>query len=402
MTTSPCRRPRLLVLTSTFPRWEADTQPSFVLDLCLNLRAAFDVTVLAPHAPGARYNERMDGIDVWRFRYGPDRWESLTYGAGIVANLRRNPFLVLMLPLFFAAQLRALLRLLREYDPETVHAHWLIPQGIVLAAALALPSDGRRPRAVCTAHGSDVSALRGWLWRRLRRWIVRGLDKTVAVSPALRDDLIREGCPLDKIGSVSMGVNLQVFHPAAPPRTAAALLYVGRLVHGKGVDVLIGAMPTVLAARPDATLTIVGDGIERMQLDQLAIRLRVRGCVHFVGTLGHADLAEQYQRAALLVVPSRAEGFGLVMIEAMSCGCPVVASDLPSIRSVVADNETGCLFRMGDSEHLAKVVLDLLADNHQRANLAERAQAIVRDRFAWPVIGSQYAAVLQPSPAGRV
>ena len=159
----PEGRGRILVLSSTFPRWEGDTEPGFVFDLCRHLAAELEVTVLAPHAAGARLRETLAGVSVVRYRYGPSSWEKLAYGGGIMANLRRNPLLFLMLPPFFLGQLMALLALMRRLRPAALHAHWIVPQGMVLAAALP----GRtRPRAICTDHGSDV-AYRNFVFRPL-------------------------------------------------------------------------------------------------------------------------------------------------------------------------------------------------------------------------------------------
>ena len=127
--------PRLLVLTSTLPRWQGDTEPAFVESLSLELARSFDVTVLAPHARGAASDEKRQHEDrtirIRRFRYFIPGLESLAYEGGIMANLRRNPFRVLLVPFFLVAQLFAIARLHRRQHFDAVHAHWLIPPGLV-------------------------------------------------------------------------------------------------------------------------------------------------------------------------------------------------------------------------------------------------------------------------------
>ena len=388
----PEGRGRILVLSSTFPRWEGDTEPGFVFDLCRHLAAELEVTVLAPHAAGARLRETLAGVSVVRYRYGPSSWEKLAYGGGIMANLRRNPLLFLMLPPFFLGQLVALLALMRRLRPAALHAHWIVPQGMVLAAALP----GRtRPRAICTAHGSDVSALRGGFWRRLRRWVTLRCDRIVAVSEALKAQLVSEGCPPERIDVIPMGADLlRLFVPDGSPRNAAEVLFVGRLVAVKGVDTLISALPDVLAGRPDATLTVVGGGPERDRLAELARRLDVASCVTFVGPVPHAELAKYYRRAALLVLPSREEGFGLVLIEALGCGCPVVASDLPAIRGVLGEGKTGRLFCAGDAEDLTRAVCGMLGDPVGGGDMARQGRSDAIARYDWQVIAQHYAALL--------
>ena len=383
----------MLVLTSTYPRWEGDAEPGFVHDLCRHLAAAHDVTVLAPHAAGAGQRETLAGVKVVRFRYGPERWEKLAYNGGIMSNLRRNPLLYFMLPPFFLAQLLALLGLMRHVQPVAVHAHWIVPQGIILAVASAL--NRARPRMVCTAHGSDVSALRGGFWRRLRRWVALRCDRIVAVSEALKAQLVSEGCPPERIEVIPMGADLlRLFVPDGSPRNAAEVLFVGRLVAVKGVDTLISALPDVLAGRPDATLTVVGGGPERDRLAELARRLDVASCVTFVGPVPHAELAKYYRRAALLVLPSREEGFGLVLIEALGCGCPVVASDLPAIRGVLGEGKTGRLFCAGDAEDLTRAVCGMLGDPVGGGDMARQGRSDAIARYDWQVIAQHYAALL--------
>lgn len=390
-------RGRILVLTSTFPRWPGDSEPRFVHDLCRRLAEAGEVCVLTPHAAGAACDEEIDGVRVIRFRYGPAAWEKLAYEGGIMANLRRTPWLYLMVPSFLLAQWWYLRRSLRCWRPDVVHAHWIVPQGLVLAA---LASSGVRPRAVCTVHGSDVSALRGSLWRNLRRWVVSRCDRVIAVSESLRAGLHGEGCPVAKLDVIPMGVDLNgLFEPGAQPRQDMSLLFVGRLVPGKGVDFLIRALALLAEHHPQVTLTLVGTGPEADRLAVLARDLGVLAHVRFSGTLPHPQLADCYRKASLLVLPSLEEGFGLVLVEAMGCGCPVVASDLPSLRDLVEEGKSGRLFRRADIADMARVIGELLADPQTACKLAEEARRRVKLRYDWDVVARRYSAILLPGRA---
>ena len=315
-----------------------------------------------------------------------------------MANLRRNPLLYFMLPLFFLAQLSALMGLLRRLKPAAVHAHWIVPQGIVLAAAGALSH--ATPITVWTVHGSDVSALQGVFWRRLRRWVASRSGRIVAVSEALKGHLAEEGCPAGRVTVIPMGADLRgLFVPDGSPRSRTEILFVGRLVPGKGVDVLLNAMPAILARAPDATLTVVGGGPERDKLVDLVQTLDIVQRVLFVGPASHASLADRYRRATLLVLPSREEGFGLVLAEALGCGCPVAASDLPAIREVLSDGQGGRLFRTGDAAALAAAVVECLEDEALRNASAERGRRLVLSRYDWQAIANRYASLLTPGDA---
>lgn len=385
----------LLVLTSTFPRWVGDVEPAFVFDLCRQLAASgLRVTVLAPHAQGASEQEVIETVEVRRFRYAPVAWEKLAYQGGVMANLKRAPWLYALLPVFLLAQFWATLRSLREFRFDAVHAHWIVPQGLVLAVALLFSAT--KPRCTCTVHGSDVLALQGAFWSRLRRWITSRTDHLVAVSEDLRRALVAE-TGAGAVSVIPMGTDLQeVFVPDGSKRATAELLFVGRLVEGKGLLTLIRALPNIRAMYPAVRLTIIGDGPEREGLGDAVICSDVAASVSFVGALEHSALAEHFRRATLLVLPSLQEGFGLVVVEALGCACPVVASDLPALRDLLQDGRAGRLFRAGDPEDLKEQVCALLADERLRQALAETGRSAVLDRYDWRSLAEHYRSVLLP------
>ena len=150
---------KLLVTASTFPRWENDTEPRFVLDLCTHMTDDFDVTVLAPAAVGAADKEVIEGVKVIRYHYFPiHKWETLCYPGAIVPRIKEKKVRVLLVPFLFIGLYFHLLKLMPEYD--VVHAHWLIPQGIV-------QSFFKKPYIV-TGHGGDVTSLNSGIIKKLK------------------------------------------------------------------------------------------------------------------------------------------------------------------------------------------------------------------------------------------
>ena len=141
---------KLLVTASTFPRWEGDTEPRFVLDLAKALGKYYDVTVLAPAAIGAKDKEILEGVEVIRYHYFPvHKWETLCYPGAIVPRIKEKKVRGLLVPFLIVSLWWKLFRLLPQYD--IVHAHWLLPQGIV-------QSFFNKPYLV-TGHGGDVTSL---------------------------------------------------------------------------------------------------------------------------------------------------------------------------------------------------------------------------------------------------
>lgn len=133
------RRRTILVLASTYPRWVSDPEPGFVHELSKRLSLEQRVIVLCPHAAGASRTEVLDGVEVVRYRYAPEKWEVLVNNGGIVNNLRRSPLMVLLLPGFIFFQFWTAMRLARTHQIDVVHAHWLIPQGVIAAFLSWLP-----------------------------------------------------------------------------------------------------------------------------------------------------------------------------------------------------------------------------------------------------------------------
>lgn len=395
---------KILVLASTYPATAGDATPGFVHELSRRLAGlGHEVDVITPHLPGSAVSEQMDGVSVTRFRYCPDRFEGLVGSGGIVSRLRQRPLRLLLVPFFLAAYLLAIEGALRRRTYDVVHAHWLIPQGLL--AALLLPR--RCLPFVCTAHGGDLFALQARGFRWLRRLVSARAACVTVVSRYMREVLEREGLSGGRLEVASMGVDLESrFAPVAGvARDPQRLVFVGRLVEKKGVSVLLDAFARVHATHPAARLTIVGDGPERARLERQLADLGLDACVEFLGARPQTELPVLYSRAGIAVVPSIVdrvgdqEGLGLVTLEAIGCGCAVVASDLAAIRDVIDAGETGLLARAGDAADLAAKLRLLLDDDALRARLGESARSRLM-RYDWQQVAVGYARLLTRAARG--
>ncbi|MGD8842897.1 MAG: glycosyltransferase, partial [Gammaproteobacteria bacterium] len=181
-------RPRLLVLASTYPRWAGDHEPGFVHELARRLLDRFEVLVLTSRAPGASEHEWLDGVEVFRYRYAPRRWETLVYGGGIAMHLRNSPWKWLLVPGFILGQAVAVARITRRHRIALVHAHWLLPQG---AVAWLLWRLQRVPRYVVTSHGGDLYGFHGRLAQSLKRRVAQDAAAMTVVSTVMLDEAKR-------------------------------------------------------------------------------------------------------------------------------------------------------------------------------------------------------------------
>lgn len=384
--------PRLLVLSSTYPRWRDDPEPGFVHELSRRLGDRFDVVVIAPHAAGALAEERLDGVLVRRFRYAPQRLELLVNDGGIVTNLRRRPWLWMLVPSFMAGLAGALLRELVSFRPDVIHAHWLIPQGAVLAVVATFGM--RLPPFVVTSHGADLFALRGRSARRLQQRVLSRAQHVTVVSQALKEEAVALGASPSNVSVEPMGVDLEGRFTVAPQvqRSSNEILFVGRLVEKKGLRHLLDALPLILRVRPDVRLTVAGFGPELAASTAQARALGIEGSVEFVGAVKQSDLAALYRRAAVFAAPfvqaasGDQEGLGLVLVEALGCGCPVVVSDLPATAELP---EGGAALRRvppGDPAALAEALVAVL--RHPPRDVPDVS------RFAWAQRAEAYSRVL--------
>ena len=323
---------KVVVLTTSYPRDEDDVAGHFVRDAVEGVRAAgVEVEVVSPAS----------------FRHF-----GIAYGHGVVGNLRRRPWLALLLPAFLLSFTRAARRAAR--DADLVHAHWL-PSALV-ALATGKPY-------VVQLWGTDVELARRvpWLARPLLRRASLALTASEFLADAARDLGAREV----RIVPPPVEIPEEVGEPAEPPH----VLFAGRLSPEKGIL-------DFLEATEGLPRVIVGDG---------PLRDRVPEAVGFVPP---SEVGPHYERAAVVCVPSRREGYGLAAREAMAYGRPVVATRVGGLPDAIEDGVTGLLVPGGDVAALRAAVETLLADTSLRERLGSSARAAAGERFSPPQVAA--------------
>lgn len=392
-------KPRLLVLASTYPRWVGDHEPGFVHELCRRLADRFDVVVLTPSASRANPSEEMDGVYVSRFRYAPRAMETLVSDGGMVANLRRHPWKWLLVPGLLLGMLIATVRQIRHGKFHAVHAHWLIPQGFV--AVLARMAGNPSPPLLLTVHGGDLYAFGSAPFSRLKREVAKRAAAITVVGTAMQEavsKLAGDGVP---VLVKPMGVAFSAFRPAPGlTRARSELLFVGRLVEKKGLRYLLDALPEIASAVPDVRLTVVGFGPEEAELRDRARRLGMSERVAFQGAVPQSRLPGFYQRATTLVAPfvqaesGDRDGLGLVMVEALACGCPVVTTRIPAVKDVFEGAWPEFCAEPANPRSIAEEVVRLVLARERAAADALRQGANLKRKFDWDFVANGYADLL--------
>ena len=405
MSEHPRIRPTLLVLASTYPRWANDHEPSFVHELCRRLVTEFEVVVVCPHAEGAKSREVLDGVEVRRYRYAPARWERMVNGGGIVSNLKRHPWMLALVPGFVILQAWAAWRVVQRRTVEVVHAHWLIPQGLI-AMGLRWARKGRLPYIV-TSHGADLYALRGAAFTRIKRAVLRRSSGASVVSTAMLKEIEATGADPSRVRVLPMGVDTtERFTPdPATVRHPDELLFVGRLVEKKGLRHLLSAMPEVLRQRPAAMLTVVGFGPEAEPLAAQASELKISHAVRFLGAVKQADLPTLYRRATLFVAPfvraesGDQEGLPVALMEAAACGCPLLVGNVAGLEDILGADTQGLTLDPRATNELATRIVETLVDPAPAHAAAERVMLRAIDRLDWHRVACRYADLLKSACA---
>ncbi len=387
----------ILVVTSTFPRWVDDTDPPFVMELCKRLaKEKINIDVLAPHASGTSEKEVMEGLNVYRYKYFFSKWELLAYDGGILANLNKNKWLYFLVPFFLFSQTRSLILQIKNNNYDLIHAHWLIPQGLIsVFVSKYLCKDS--PKILCTSHGSDLFSFQSPFFNKLQKWILTNSDGVTVVSEHMEKTCLQITNIVEKIHVCPMGVDLVTkFKPKENiKRDHYKILFVGRLIEKKGVVVLLNAIFKIIKKYPSLKLVIAGDGPERTKLENICKDLMISEHVEFQGAVLHSELPELYSSASISVMPSTGkEGLGLVAVEAMGCECAVIVSALDGVNDFIEDGINGILVNLGDEDALANAIDLLLTDKDKIARIALNGRKSVVKKFDWEVVANTYKKII--------
>jgi D-inositol-3-phosphate glycosyltransferase len=351
-------------------------------------------------------------VDVFTRRQDPDEPDVVAVVPGYrVVHINAgpaHPLPISSLPRYVRGYARSVESWLRPDPPEILHSHYWLSgwAGLLVKRSLGIPlansfhtlgrvKDGnRRPDE---PHESLLRIA-------AEHEVIEGSDCVMASTPAEAAELLEHyGADPNRLCTSPPGVDHRLFNPGSQRSARRRLglgpgpvvLYAGRIQPLKGVDLLVEAFARITAHHPDATLLIVGgpSGPKGQQelaaLRHRAFELGVLSKVKFYGPLPHGLLADLYRAADLVVVPSRAESFGLVAAEAQACGTPVVAARVGGLVYVVDDGVTGVLVDGWDPADYAEVLDRLLSDDGLRAKMGEAA-VVWAKRFSWDATVRRY------------
>lgn len=384
------------VITSAYPEYEDDPHGIFVHRLMKEIaKKGNEVRVIAPHTSGES-EYIMGDVQIEKFHYFyPKRYEKLAGRAGMIDNVKEGWFVKIQVLTYLI--FNVWYSLVRFRDMDIVHVQWPIPNGL---GALFLKKIYGVPY-INTIHGEEVYLAKRYHLQFALRWLVNNSSKTITNSSATRNACVDAGLDEDKLEVIPFGVDTDFFRPIDVPRTDNYfhILSVGYLIERKGHEYLIRAMKEILKEKDDVRLRIVGSGPLEGKLKSLISELDLEEYVDIIKNVSDDELLKLYNSSDVFVLPAvvdsqgNTEGLGVVLLEAMACGVPVIGSDVGGILDIIKDRENGLLRREKDFLGISRVIIKLVKDEICRKNLSLKGFATIKKRFTWAKISETYSDV---------
>lgn len=389
----------LLILTSTYPRWSHDTTPGFVADFARGVASSFNsVHVLAPHYPAAARHEATGNVSVTRYRYfWPASAQTIAYNGGAVSKIKKTPLYALQLICFMASLFFHTLFITLTKRVTIINAHWLVPQGFV--GVLVKFLTGRK--LVITIHGGDVLSLNGSMMRKIKRFTLRHAD-VVCVNSSVTKAACMALYPRS-YSLIPMGIDVERFAGAS---TSASLkkqynlgdftiLSVGRLSQEKGIVYLLQALRSLHAAGKTFKAIIVGSGPLQTELQQYITTNDLSTSVIMAGWVDNSELPAYYKIADIMVGPSLYEAQGLVFLEALAAGLPVITTTAGGTKDFVKNKINGFLVEPRSPDEIVDKLTELYDDRMLLQKLGQAAPGSVREKYSWKAVTARYAHVFK-------
>ncbi|KAF5083740.1 D-inositol-3-phosphate glycosyltransferase [anaerobic digester metagenome] len=393
---------KILFLTSSYPAHKEDVHSMFMRDLTLAITIKeYEVIVLCPNQPGLRCYEVQDGIKIFRFPYWFTRTgQLLNKKGGIIPSINQSPLAIFQLFLFSACQLLFAFKIAKNEKIDIIHSHWIIPQGLIGAIIQLITGIPH----ISSIHGTDIHLVHS---HRLAHPLIRVISKysnIITTNSSHTYRLLQDLIPYNRINSqvIPMGINPEEFSskPHFDIKHQKNILFVGRLITLKGTDILIEALKNIHVEDNSIQLFIVGEGPEQKSLEILASDLDITSNVRFLGNLPRNELGMCYKNASVFVLPSitykdQSEGLGVVLLEAMASGAPVIGTDTGGIPDIIKDGINGLLVPPGDPYALADAIIRIFENPDLADRFREAGLKTVRERFSWDKISDQFIEVYQ-------
>lgn len=390
---------RILILTHNYIRFPGDFAGVFLHQLSKNLvSAGLKISVLAPHQKGISTYQNLEGVQIYRFRYAPERYERIAYAGNMHELVMKNPLNLAIFFFFILSFTYSAYRLGKSEKADIILCQWWIPGGLIGFLTSIL----QKKPLVLTLHGTDIRLLlKSKLFQRLAHPIFKRAKYITTVSSFLKGKLLSVlSLPQEKVKVVPMPVN-PVFETLKPAfrikRKKKKILSVARYTEQKGISYLLEALKQLKEKGYDFEAEIVGEGPLEDEFRRKIEQSSLSGSVFLVAMMPQEKLKILYEKCDLFVLPSMEEGFGMVLVEAQLCKRPVVGVKSGGILDIVEHEKTGLLALPEDSSSLASAIEKLLTNEEYAEELANAGYRSAQEKFSSEAITRKYVEVLELS-----
>ncbi|WP_458449196.1 glycosyltransferase [Fibrobacter sp.] len=410
---------KVLVIGSVYPRFHEDAEVPWLRTSIAHLKqAGVEIQVLAPAYKGLKSHE-IDGVKVNRFRYAPAGFEFLTHEEGAPSKMASKPWLQLLAIPYIISGFFKCIAICRKFRPDVIHAHWPFPHAYIALGAAKL----FRIPLVLNFHGAELLLIRKKKWVKPLLKFAIGQAQAVFANSSFTAGKIRALRNVDVEWS-PYGTTLETSSASGdgiaphPVNGKFKILFVGRHIERKGICYLIEAAKFLPRDQFEIRIVGVGDLTDKLKSQATQVEaLAPAGLRHdaseterqhdapaeivFTGKLSPEALANEYRTANVFTLPAivdskgDTEGLGVVLIEAMELGLPVVASNVGGIPDVVVDGVSGILVPEKDPQALANAYKRLAADPELLKQLLDGAQKRIAECFTWGKIVERQIAVYE-------
>ncbi len=301
---------------------------------------------------------------------------------------------------------RAVSAVMKRYQSEYIWFGAAMPLGWMSGH---LKKRGAR-RIVTLTHGHEVWWSKVWPFSWILKRSARNIDAIGYLGDFTQRAIRKSVGPRVRMERIAPGISIDHFRPGAKSDEIinslnlsgkSIIVCVGRLVHRKGQDKLIEAMPEILRTVPNAHLLLVGEGPYKDYLTKLVSKFEIQASVTFVGRLNYAQLPTYIQLGDVFAMPSRSrffglevEGLGIVYLEASSCGVPVIAGASGGAPDAVLQGETGIVVDGNSPSSIAKGVSELLLNPSKRLAMSQRGREWAEQEWSWKIWGKKFNELL--------
>lgn len=405
---------KICILTHTFPRFDKDTAAPFMDGVADGIASrGNNVFVLTPYSPEFKRRPKKGKYKLVTYKYAPfDSWHKLGYSETLTddKNLKISGYF--LSPLMFVFGIISLYKLVKKEGIDIINAHWILPNGFIASIVSKLTG----VPVVSTLPGSDVyMADKNSLFRYMARFSSEISKAITSNSPQLLSDLAKicekngtvKGVIERKSFSIVYGVDPTKFYPTNKlnsqirrsleiPNGALLISSVGRLVSKKGYKYLIRAAKEIVGKDRDVFFVIFGEGDHRKELENLINRLNIKDNFKLPGSVKYNEMLYYQNVGDVFILPSVRDEKGnlddqsVSVVEAMSCGKPILTTDFPGYRLVVKGGKSGYLVGEKDIAEIVRMLKKLIKSSSLRKKMGRESRKYVLEKLSWKAIGKQY------------